>query len=175
MSAATSGHAAGRAPCSAGARRDAVTSGRGAAALPVQLSAATHVHSRNNEILAVVTERDDSQRARSTQCRRYACLGRQLASTRDPTDEADLGVSDRDWWAVRRARRPGDRGFGRDRPAEERRGELAIDVCLEVFAAGIEWLPALSAAWHWPATSWVNSRTMQAGSSGLLFGHRFRC
>ncbi len=54
-------------------------------------------------------------------------------------------------------------------------GELAIDVCSEVFAAGIEWLPALSAAWHWPATSWVNSRTMQAGSSGLLFGYRFRC
>jgi len=56
---------------------------------------------------------------------------------------------------------------------------------LRVFAAGpgdiiaalldgIRWLPALSAM-TLVGKQFVDSKTMQAGSPGLLFGYRFRC
>ena len=81
----------------------------------------------------------------------HALAGR-LVDTHGCTDEADLGVS-----------------------ASQRRTELAIDGCSEVFAGGIRWLLALSAAWALAGQQFVNNGTMQAGSPGLRCGYRFRC
>ena len=47
--------------------------------------------------------------------------------------------------AAQWAGRPGDRASDQTGQQNKGRGDLAIDVCSEVFADGIRWLPGLSA------------------------------